>query len=152
MRRAFLFRSIDRVLGEGTIVYDAAYIWARHRWTLPYGGAVFVFVALVAPVVGVDDWPTRTVIGLAATAVAVTAATDYRVVAQTADGLVLLKASRIRQVAVDMVRRLPDDAELEQVGGTILAAEWNVDGLRYTVARSSEAAMNRMSLSGSIDD
>lgn len=144
MRRAFLFRSINRVLGEQVQVRDAAYMWTRHRWTVPFAVTVFAAIALLAPIAGIDEWPTRTVLGLAGVGVAITASTDYRVVAQVDDGLVLLNASKIRQVATGFVQHLPPDAELVPVGGTVIATDWQVGEHRYTVPRSSEQAMNRM--------
>ncbi len=147
MRRAVLLRSASRAL-DGADVYDAAYMWARHRWALPFSAVVFGAVAMLAPLAGIDDWPTRVVIGAAAVAVAFAAATDYRVVAQTERGLVLLAASRIRQVATAVVAWLPPDAELAPVGGTLLAKDWQVGDRRYTVARSSDQAMQRMAAAG----
>ncbi len=149
MRRAVLLRSVIRVMRTDTVVHDAAYMWTRHRWAMPFGALVLAAAVLLAPVVGIEDWPTRVVIGLAVASVAVLAATDYRVVAQTGDGIVLLRASKIRQVATGFVETLPPDAQLVQVGGTILAADWQVGDRRYTVARSSEQAMNRMAAAGS---
>lgn len=111
---------------------------------VPYSVLVFGAVVLLAPVFGIDDWPTRTVIGLATGGVAVMATSEYRVLAETEDGLVLLKASKIRQVATELRERLPDDTTMAPVGGTVLAADWDVGGHTYTVARSSEQAMNRM--------
>lgn len=144
MRRAILLRSVARVLGGDTDVTDAAYMWSRHRWTVPYALVVLAGAALFTPLVGVDDWPTRIVIGLGAAAIAVTATTEYRVLAETATGLVVLRASRIRQVATEVLDRLDPDADFEQVGGTIIAADWEIGGRRYTVPRSSDEAMGRM--------
>lgn len=144
MRRVFLLNSVARVLGEGTVVRDAAYVWARHRWVVAYASAVWAVVVLTAPVFGVEDWPTRIVIGLGVMAVAINATTEYRILALTDEGLQLLKASRIRQVAVAPIRRLTADTELERVGGTMLASEWLIGDIRYTVPRSSELPMERM--------
>lgn len=147
MRRAVLLRSASRVL-DGAAVPDAAYMWARHRWTMPFAVVVFGAVALLAPIAGVDDWPTRVVIGAAVAAVGVAATTEYRVIARTERGLVLLTASRIRQVATSVVGWLPADVELAPVGGTLLATDWQVGDRRYTVSRSSEQAMERMAATG----
>lgn len=144
MRRAFLLRSVAKLLGGDTIVTDAAYMWSRHRWTVPYGAVVFALVVLFAPLVTIDDWATRIVIGFGATAVAVNATTEYRVLAETADGLLLLRASRIRQVATEVLARLDGSAPIDRVGGTVIAAEWQIDDRRYTVPRSSDEAMQRI--------
>jgi hypothetical protein len=138
-------------VGAGTVVRDAAYMWTRHRWMVPYGGTVFAAVVLFAPIGGMEDWPTRIAIGAAAAGVAVTATTEYRVVAQTDDGVLLLKASKIRQVATELQEELPPDAAMEAVGGTMLAADWQVGAHRYTVSRSSEQAMNRMATARQAD-
>ncbi len=111
---------------------------------LPFGIASFLGLAMVADWVGWDDWPTRIVIGLAGAALAVAASTDYKVVALTSAGVVLLQASRIRQAATGMLERLPPDVAIEPAGGTVLAADWEVAGLVYTVPRSSEQAINRI--------
>lgn len=111
----------------------------------PFGAAAFVGMVLVADWAGTSDWPTRIVLGAAGVAVAVAATTDYKVLAQTSSGMVLLRASRIRQVATGMIELLPRDLKLVQVGGTIIAADWEVDGSVYTVPKASEQAMSRMS-------
>lgn len=144
MRRAVLLRSIRAILGEHIAVRDAAYVWNRHRWVIPYAGVVFAGLVLFAPIAGIDDWPTRLVIGLAGLGVAVNSSSDYRVVAETDQGMFVLRASRIRQVATGQVERLASDAEVKPVGGTILATDWRVGDQVYTVARSSEEAMERM--------
>ena len=82
---------------------------------------------------------------LAAAAIAVAASTEYKVVAQTSDGLFLFQACRIRQAATGLLERLPSDATIKPVGGTVLAADWEVAGSVYTVPRSSERAISRIS-------
>jgi hypothetical protein len=144
MRRAVLLRSVRRVLGEHVSVRDAAYMWNRHRWLIPYAMVVFAALVWLAPIAGVDDWPTRIVIGLAGTAVAVNASSDYRVIAETDEGFFMLRASRIRQVAIGEPEKLSSNVILEPVGGTLLATDWRVDDDVYTIARSSEQAMERM--------
>lgn len=111
-----------------------------------------VGLILLAPVFGIDDWPTRIVIGLGGMGVGITATTDYAVVAETGKGLFLMKASRIRQVAVAIQEKLARDGALQRVGGTVLASDWQIGSRRYTVARSSEDAMERMALRRGKDD
>lgn len=144
MRRAVLLRSVRGVLGEHVPVRDAAYMWNRHRWFFPYAAVVLAVLVWLAPIAGVDDWPTRIVIGLAGAAIAVNASSSYRVLAETDEGTFLLRASRIRQVATGEPERLSSNASLEPVGGTLLATDWRVGEDVYTVARSSEQAMERM--------
>jgi len=145
MRRANLFRSVVRFLDDGTHLVDAAYVWKRHRLVYPFGISSFVGMLIVAEWAGWDDWATRVAIGLAAVAIAVAASTEYKVVAQTSDGLFLFQASRIRQAATGLLERLPSDATIKPVGGTVLAADWEVAGSVYTVPRSSERAISRIS-------
>ncbi len=151
MRRAVLFRSVTRALGGEVVVREAAYVWKRHKWMVPYAATVFAAVTLLTPIGGIEDWPTRVAIGAAAVAVAVTATTDYSVVAQTDDGLALFKASKIRQVATELRERLPGDVEVTPVGGTLLATDWQVGERVFTVPRSSEQAMSRMAAAGPTD-
>lgn len=139
-----MFRSVIRLLDEGSEVVDAVYMWKRHRHVVPFGGATFVSMVLLAGWLGWEDWATRIVIGLAATAVAVAASTDYKVLASTSSGLYLLDASRVRQTAKAMGKRLSPGTEIKQAGGTMLAVDWEVDGSLYTVPKSSERAMNRI--------
>lgn len=144
MRRAVLLRSVQRVLGDHVAVRDAAYVWSRHRWIVPFATVVFAIIALAAPIAGIENWPTRVVLGLAGVGVAFMATTDYRVVAETSSGLVVLRASRIRQVAIAPEENLAPDTVLEPVGGTILATDWQVGQHVFTVPRGSQQAMERM--------
>lgn len=146
MRRAFLLRSVQRAFGADTTVHDAAYMWTRHRWVVPFSAAVLATAVLFTPVVGIEDWPTRLVIGAGITAIAVTAATEYRVLALTDRGLALLRASKIRQVAKDVQEMLPAGVGIEPVGGTVFATDWQVGDRRFTVPRSSEQAMSRIAM------
>ncbi len=127
---------------------EAAYMWRRHRLMVPFVAVSFIVTVFVAGWVGWDDWPTRIAVGLAVAAVAVAASTDYRVLALTSVGLVLLQASRIRQAATGMLERLAPDVTIERIGGTVLAADWEVAGLVYTVSRSSEESVARISVRG----
>ena len=147
MRYAFLLNSVRKVVGEDTTVHDAAYMWTRHRWVWPFGSAVFAGALVFAPFVGVDDWPTRIVIGAALMAVAIMAATEYRVLAQLGEGLDILDASKIRQVATGLKEHLPPNVEIGPAGGSMLASDWQVGRIRYTVPRSSENAMSRIAAS-----
>lgn len=144
MRRALLLQSVARRLGADVEVVEAAYVWSRHRRMIPFAVVAFVGIASVAGWAGAEDWPTRIVLGAAGVAVAITATTDYKVLAETSDSLVLLQASRIRQVATALIRELPANAVVRQVGGTIIAADWEIDGAVYTVPRSSEQAITHM--------
>lgn len=119
-------------------------MWFRHRWVAWFATAVLFGLVWLAPLAGIEDWPTRVVIGLAGLGVAVNASSNYRVLAETDQGMFVLAASRIRQVATGRPEKLSPGAELEPVGGTLLAADWRVGTNVFTVARSSQQAMERM--------
>ena len=56
----------------------------------------------------------------------------------------VLRGSRIRQYAVEVLETLPASATLEPVGATLLAADWQIGTTVYTVPRSSEQAIHRI--------
>ncbi|MBT8208500.1 MAG: hypothetical protein HKN07_15570 [Acidimicrobiia bacterium] len=144
MRRAVLFRSINRVLGTSEQVIEAAYVWSRHRLMVWYGTGAFVLLFAVAEFAGFDDLATKVALGAAGAAVAVTATTDYRIVAMTTEGAYVFRASRIRRVALSLVGTLDPDTTMSPVGGTVFAVDWQVGEARYTVTKSSEQAIQRI--------
>ncbi len=119
----------------------AAFMWRRHRWAEIYSLLAFAVLVLVAALAGFDTWLTRVAVGVAGGAIAGSAATDYRVLAKTSDGLVLFRASKVRQYAVELQERLDAKTSLQRVGGTMLAAEWQVGQRSFSVAKSSEGSM-----------
>lgn len=119
-------------------------MWQRHRLMIPYAAAAFVTLVAVAVAVGFDDWATRIALGAGGSAIAVAATTDYRVLAATSRGLVLFRASRIRQWAVEPIETLDAEAEIMPIGGFMFAADWKVGPFVYTVPRSSEQAIGRI--------
>lgn len=141
VRKATLYRSVARLL-DGADVHVAAFMWRRHRWMMPYAAVAGIAVYLLASSFGIDDTGTRVALGLAAGAVAVNASSDYKVLARTSVGLVLCRASRIRQYAVAVDERLTDPIEVEAVGGTLLATDWRIGDVGvFTVPKSSEQAV-----------
>ena len=109
---------------------------------VPYAGAAGTAVFLLAGGFGFGDLATRVAVGVAASAVAVNATSEYRILARTTEGLVLCRASRIRQYAVGISERLPQSTSLEPVGGTVLATDWQVGEIgTFTVPKSSERAI-----------
>lgn len=119
-------------------------MWIRHRWMVPYAIIAALAVFLTSEWAGFDETSTRVALGFAAGAIAVNATTDYRILARTSKGLMLLRASRIRQYAVEMLERLPASTPIEPVGGTVLATDWRVGEAVYTVPKSSESAIHRI--------
>jgi hypothetical protein len=144
VRRAALFRSIARLLGDDVEIQEAAFMWSRHRWMVPYAMIAGIAVYLTSDWAGFDETSTRVALGFAAGAIAVNATTDYRVLARTSRGLTLLKGSRIRQYATGVIEHLPRSTPIEAVGGTVLATDWRVGAHVYTVPRSSERAIQRI--------
>ena len=139
-----MIASVEKALGREGVVREAAYLWTRHHWSAWFATISFIGIVVAAPLGGIEDWATRIVLGLAAVAVATLATTDYRVVADTTEGLMLLKASRIRQVATQIERRLGTTTTVEPEGGTIIYSDWRVGNMVFTAPRSSQPAMERI--------
>ena len=144
MRRATLLRSVARLLDDGAELHDAAFMWTRHRWMIPYAVIAAGAVYLASEWAGFTETPTRVALAFAAGAIAVNATTDYRVLARTSRGLVMLRGSRIRQYAVGVLERMPSSTRIEAVGGTVFATDWQVGEAVYTVPKSSESAIHRI--------
>ena len=119
-------------------------MWSRHRWMIPYAAVAALAVFLTSEWAGFTELSTRTALAFAAGAVAVNATTDYRVVAKTAKGLVLLRGSRVRQHAVAVITRLPRSTKIEPIGGTVLATDWAVGESVFTVPKGHERALERI--------
>lgn len=60
----------------------------------------------------------------------------------------LLRASRVRQVAFEMIERLPASTPVELVGNNLVLTDWMVGERRYTVPKSSQSAMARIAGAG----
>lgn len=144
MRRATLLRSVARFLDDGTRLHDAAFMWTRHRWMVPYAVLAAAVVYMASQWAGFTETPTRVALAFAAGAIAVNATTDYRVLARTSTGLVMFRASRIRQFAVEVLERMPPSTPIEAVGGTVFATDWRVGDVVFTVPKSSESAIHRI--------
>ena len=119
-------------------------MWSRHRWMIPYAIVAAAAVFFTSEWAGFTEVSTRIALAFAAGAIAVNATTDYRVVAKTARGLVLLRGSRVRQHAVAVISRLPNNTKIEPVGGTVLASDWAVGESVFTVPKSHERALERI--------
>ncbi len=141
MRHILLLRSVARLLNEGEGLVEAAYLWRRHPYMLWYGGAAFGALVAVASSVGWQEWPARIGFGAAAAAVAIYSTSDYRVLARTPDRLILLQASRIRQVARSIIKTYPANTPVTMEDGNMLATTWTFDAITYTVPKSSERSI-----------
>lgn len=144
MRKAILFRSVNRALDSDERVIEAVYMWARHRWMVPYAIVAFVALFVVADLVGFTQVSAQIALGIAGAAVAVAATTDYRVVAWTERGLYLFKASRIRRFASALIEELPEETPMTRLESNVIASDWEIGDRRYTLTRSNEQAMNRI--------
>lgn len=144
MRRATLLRSVARFLDAGTELRDAAFMWTRHRWMIPYAVIAAIAVYVASQWAGFTETPTRVALAFAAGAIAVNATTDYRIIARTSRGLLMLRASRVRQYAVGVLEHLPATTTIEAVGGTVFATDWQVGEVVFTVPKSSESAIHRI--------
>jgi hypothetical protein len=144
MRRSILLHSVERLLEPGEKLEDAAFMWARHRLGYAYAAGAFVALVIVAIASGFEPWPSRIVIGIAGATVALSATTNYRVLALTTSNLVVLDAGRLRQVARRVKRRLPRGAAVTIVRDTMITTDWLVDGAEYTVPKGSQRAMERI--------
>ncbi len=140
MRREVLWRSVRRLLDPDVDLLDVAYMWQRRRLMGTYALAAGMVCGGGAAVFG---FPPASIlaIALAAAAIAASAATDYRVLAVTGDGLVLMTGGRIRQVATGVIEHLPASTTVEKLSNNLVISDWRVGGERYSVLRRFESTM-----------
>ena len=65
MRRGFLIRSVQRLLRPDEALVDVVFMWARHRWMMPFTGVAFVGLVVVAAASGIAEWSVRLGLGVA---------------------------------------------------------------------------------------
>ena len=104
-------------------------------------GVVFIRQRHLVHVVGVEQWSGRVGLGLAGAATAAMATTDYRVLTLTTGGLFLLRSSRVRQKAVEVIDRFPAATPVEPVGSNLVITDWSVGDGVYSVMKRHQAAM-----------
>lgn len=121
-------------------------MWHRHRLMLPFVFGAAILLVIVGVAVGFDSAGSLIALGLAAAGVAAMATTEYRVLALTSNGLVLLRGSRVRQAAIERLDRLPKHSTVSLVGSQFLLTEWQVGDRTFSVPKASEGAMTRISL------
>lgn len=148
MRYRVLLRSVQGLLDPGEQLYGAAFMWQRHRLGYVYSLAAFLGLLIVAIVAGFDEWPSRITIGLAGAAIALAATTMYRVLAATSEGLVLIEGGRVRHVGKSILRRMELSTPIEIQRDTLVTTDWKVDGVEYTVPKSSQQAMQQIAAMG----
>ncbi len=142
VRRRVLLRSVQRLLPSEPL-HGVAMLWRLHDRALP----ITVVAAVLAAVIGLAAGLDRVALALATAATAAAAAgltREFRVLALTDDGFVLLRGSTIRVQAKEVIERLGPRAEIIRLGGSLLTAEWRVAGRTYTVRREWERSMQEM--------
>ncbi len=116
----------------------------RHRLWLPFVAAAFVGFFVLALALDIDVWTSRIGLAVAGAAVASMATTEYRVLTETDNGFVLLRASRIRRRAVGVVSRLPGDIEVESLASNLVTADYRLNNVTYTVPYRFRSAMDAL--------
>jgi len=143
MRRQVLNRSVERQLPTGARVDAAVFMWRREAWMI--AGTLAGVAAMLAGLTLVDYGTvgTRVMIALAVGLIVAAAATENRVLAQTDEQLVMFRAGRFRQVAVDVIGPV-SPSSIEMTSSNLVLTDWLVDGRSYTVPKRSQDAMTQM--------
>ena len=141
MRQRILYDSVRPHLSDGERIRDLVHMWRRHHLLIPYAGAAFVGLFVLAFVVGITAWSGRVGLALAGASLAAMATTEYRVLARTTEGLVLLRSSRVRQRATELIKRLPDTTVITPVSSNLVLTEWKVNKATYSVMKRYQGAM-----------
>jgi len=145
VRQKLLVKSVNRLLGADERAFQGVYMWTRNERAYIASGLLFILVVAGATLAGVEQWPVRIMIGLIGAYPAMNALTTYRALAHTTTGHVLCKASRFRSVATEVLPS-PDFATIVPTGGTMLATEWQIDGVVYTVPKSYERQIQAIAM------
>lgn len=141
MRDRVLHNSVRAALPSEERIMHLAHMWTRHPFMLAYAAVACLAMVAFAVAVGVEQWGGRIGLGLAAGAVASMAATEYRVLALTTEGLVLFRSSKTRQKATKLLERLPKSAEVQPVGSNLVITDWSVGDQVYSVMKRHQNAM-----------
>ena len=141
MRDRVLHNSVRALLPDADRIVHLVHMWSRHRLMLPYAIAAFAGMFVVAFVVGVEQWSGRIGLGLAGAATAAMATTEYRVLALTTNGLVLLRSSRVRQKAVAVIETLPSATVIAPETSNLVITDWSVGDAVYSVMKRHQASM-----------
>lgn len=140
MRRALLIKSAQRVLGEGSTVSNAVYMWHRTNLWLAFVLAAAVVGFGVSRAIGIDGTDS-VLIGIGLGAIASAASTRYFVLARDGDAIVLMNGSPVRRVATKVVRKDLRPKDISPAGNTMLATDWMVGKKVYTVPKSCDQDM-----------
>lgn len=145
MRRRLLVASVRRLLADDERPVEVVYLWRHRAAMVPVVVAAAVATYVILAMVEFGSVGSRVGVSMAVGLVASVLWTDHRVLASTtAPRLVLFRAGRVRQVAVEPLREMSPTTEIVAVGSNLLLTEWLVDGERYTVPKRSQGAMTRV--------
>jgi hypothetical protein len=144
VRRRVLIRSITKLLPAEERVLNAAPIWTFH----PYAPLI-ALAAAGAPVAVLSSftdatWSQRLLWAGLIAVVATSVSTRFRILATTTGGVLLLRSSSIRQVAVEVLERWTDAPPMDKLGGNLATSEWRIDGTTYTVSKRAEKELQHM--------
>jgi len=128
---------VKKFLDDDEVAIQGVYMWTRDWLAYAVSGVLFAIVVGVAILLGVEQWPVRIMIGLIGAYPAMNALTSYRAFVQTDKRYLLCEASRYRSVATKLLPD-PNITTITPTGGTMLATEWEIDGVVYTVSKSYE--------------
>lgn len=141
MRDRVLYNSVRALVPVEERIVEMAHMWSRHRLMVPYVIAAFVAMFALAFLIGINQWGGRIGLGFAGGAVAAMAATEYRVLVLTSEGLILLRSSKIRQKATGLIERLGRSTKIEAVGSNLVITDWSVGGRVYSVMKRHQNSM-----------
>lgn len=144
LRLSILTHSVQKLLGSEVPIRHVAILFTRHRWFVPYAFFAGLAMFLVASATGVQGTMSRVLIGVCGLAIAGLATTNYWVLADLGDELVLCRSSRIRQYATSIVERLPRSTALDMVGSTVITSDWKIRGIVYTATKRWESSLRQM--------
>lgn len=147
MRQQLLRRTVTRFLEPGEEVEAAAYMWVRHPQGIVWATGAGAIAAAIAAVGGGELPVMPVVFGLLAASIVYTVTTQYRVLAVTNHRMVMCRGGRIRQVATGLIGEVQTPT-IEPVGGSMLATDWKVDDVTYSVSKSYEKAIHAIALGG----
>ena len=116
----------------------------RHHLWLPFVATAFVAFLVLAIVLDFEQWTSRIGLAVAGAAVASMATTEYRVLVETAEEFVLLRASRIRRRATGVMTRMPKSVGIESLASNLVTADYRLGNVTYTVPFRFRSAMDSL--------
>ena len=142
MRRRVLVNSVRRLLPDDVDLIDVVFMWRRSALVPLWAALAAVGLFFVTSVFAGGSASVG--VALAGAIIVSVVSTENRVLAHTSRGADLFEAGRVRQVAVLSMGPLPADATVDLVGSNLVLTDWMVNGERYSVPKSSQAAMTAL--------